>query len=96
MSLHRLINKVKQTATTERKTRSGRLRTATTEAIKQYVEKAIASLKECLVTHKFHDKLQLSMQSVQRITTSLGFKAFKKIVVSRRDTNFRTKRPNLM
>ena len=43
VSVHRLINKVKQTGTAERKTGSGRLRTATAEENKQCVEEIIDS-----------------------------------------------------
>ena len=37
-------------------------------------------------------QLQVSRRSVQRMTKDLGFKAFKRIRVSRRDANVRTKR----
>ena len=89
VSVHRLINKVKQTGTTERKTGSGRLRTATTEENKHHVEEMIAFQEECPGTHKFQRQisaqLQMGRRSVQRMTKDLGFKAFKRIKISRRD-----------
>ena len=92
VSVHRLINKVKHTGTTERKTGSGRLRTATTEENKQYVEKMFASQKECAGTHKSQRQMaaqsQNSRRSVQRMIKDLGFKALKRIRVSRRDQIF--------
>ena len=95
-SVHRLINKIKQTGTTERKAGSGRLRTATTEENKQHVAEMIASQEECPGTHKSQrqiaSQLNVSRRSVQRMTKSIGFKAFKRIRVSRRDTNVRAKR----
>ena len=88
VSLRRIINKVKQTGTTERKTGSGRLPTATNQENKQYVEEMIAFQEDCPGTHKFQGQIALHLQvgrrSVQRMTKDLGFKAFKRIRVSRR------------
>ena len=51
LSVHRLIYKIRQTGTTERKTESGRPSIATTQKIKECVEKII-SQKQCPGTHK--------------------------------------------
>ena len=95
VSVHRQINKIKQTGTAEKKTGSSRLRTATAEENKQYVEEMISSQEECsganISRRQIAAHLQVSRQSVQRMTKVLGYKAFKRIRVSRRDANVRTK-----
>ena len=99
MSGNRLIDKEKQTGTTERKTGSGKLRTAKTEENKPYVKKLIASQKECPGTHKSQRQikalLQVSRRSVQGMTKDLNFKAFKRNRVSRRDSNVGKKHTKL-
>ena len=96
VSVHRLINEIKPTGTTERKAGSGRLRTTKTEENKPYVAEIIASQEERPGTHtsqrQIASQLKVSRRSVQRMTKSIGFKAFKRIRVSRRDKNVRAKR----
>lgn len=96
VSVHRLINKIKQTGTTDRKKGSGRPCTATTEENQQQVGEMIASQEECPGTHQSQRQiaaqLQVSRRSVQRMTTNIGLKAFKRIRVSRRSTDVRAKR----
>ena len=78
MSIHRLINKIKQTGSTERKTGSGRLPTATTEENKQYVEEMFTFQEDCYGAHKSQRQvaaqLQVGRRSAQRMTKDLGFK----------------------
>ena len=95
VSMHRLINKVKQTGTTESKTESGRLRTVITEE-NIMLRKCLLPRRMCPGTHKSQRQiaaqLQVSMRSVQRMTKDLGFKGIK---VSRRDASVRTKHKTL-
>ena len=66
VSEHRLINKIKQTGTSEGKRGSGKLRTATTEESKQYIAEMIASQEECHGTHKSQRQIasQLNVSAV--------------------------------
>ena len=81
MSVHRLINKVKQSDTTQRKTESSRMRTPAPEKNKQNVEKMIAFQEKCLGRHKslrqIAAQLQVSRRSVQRMTKDLGYRYSK-------------------
>ena len=78
MSIHRLINKIKQTGTSERKTGSGRLPTATTEENKQYVKEMFTFQEDCYGAHKSQRQvaaqLQVGRRSAQRMTKDFGFK----------------------
>lgn len=95
-TLNRWIKRIKETGSTDRKPGSGRHRTATTEDNKTRVEELIASQEDQPGSHKSqrqiaHD-LNISRGSVQNITKKLHLKAFKRIRVSRRDTNVKQKR----
>lgn len=96
VTVQRLITKIRQSGTTKRKVGSGRPRTATTQEKRECVEEMIASQEECPGTHKSQrqiaEELQVSRQSVRRMATDLGLKPFKRIKVSRRNTNVREKR----
>jgi len=92
----RLVKRIKETGTTDRKQGSGRPRTAATEENKAYVEEFIASQEEAPGTHKSQRKLasdlNVSRSSVRRMTKELNLKAYKRIRVSRRDQNVKQKR----
>lgn len=95
-SVHRIVKRFRDEGSTSRKPGSGRPRTATTEEKRSYVEEMIASQEDEPGTHKSQRQiasdLDVSRGSVQRMTKELGLKSFKRIRVSRRDTNVRQKR----
>ena len=64
MSVHNLIKKIKETGSTERRKRSGRPVTATTEEIAGVVEDLISSQEDEPGTHigTLFEKLHLSYQ----------------------------------
>ena len=95
-SVYRLIKKIKETGSTDRKRGSGRPRTAQTEENEEAVEELILSQEDQPGTHmsqrKIADNLGISRTSVQRITDNLNLNSYKRIHVSRRDQNVRQKR----
>ena len=95
-SVHRIIKKIRETGSAERKPGSGRVRTATTVENKDYVEEMIVSQEDRPGTHRSQRQiasdLDVSRRSVKRMTNELGLKSFKRIRVSRRDGNVRQKR----
>lgn len=95
-TVQRLINKVKATGSTKRKTGSGRKKTALTQENLDQAEILFASQEDQPGTHlsqrKIARNLNVSVGSVNNMKKSLNLKAFKRINVSRRDNNVKQKR----
>ena len=95
-SVNRLINKIKETGSTARKEGSGNPRSARTEDNKDSVEELILSQEDNPGSHKSQREiareLSISQASVNRLSKDLELKAFKRVHVSRRDQNVRSKR----
>ena len=95
-SVNRVIQLYKRTGSIARQPRSGRPRTARSEAKKDYTEDNIQSQDNQPGTHKSQRKIGyafgISQTSVHRITKELNLKAYKQIRVSRRDETVKQKR----
>ena len=94
-TVFRLIKKIKDTGSIHRKKGSGRPCTALTDNNMEFIDDAICS-QETPGTHKSQrkiaDELSIGLTSVNRGLRKLGRKKFKRIPVSRKDTNVRSKR----
>lgn len=95
-SVSRLINKIDNTGTTDRKPGSGRPRTSTSEEVAKQVEDLIQSQDSNPGTHSSQriiaSQLAVSQSAIKRIAKRLKLKAFRRLKVSCRDTNVRKKR----
>lgn len=95
-SVNRLIKRIEDTGSTNRKPGSGRPRSARTEDNRHEVENLIASQEDAPGTHmslrEIAKELDVGKSSVARMAVDLGLKPFKRIRVSRRDPKVRAKR----
>ena len=95
-SVNRLVKKIEDTGSTSRQSGSGRPITACTDENKDNVEDMIQSQEDLPGTHhpqqKIARELGVSQSSVSRLAHKLKLKAYKRILVSRRDKKVRSKR----
>lgn len=86
-TVQRLVDKIKETGTVERRPGSGRPVTATTEANGDLVEQLICSQEEQPGTHKSPQEIApligISRSSVKRLVKRRGYKQFKRMKTPR-------------
>ena len=94
-SVQRLVNKIKETGSTERRPGSGRPVTATTEENGDLVERMICSQEEQPGTHKSPQEIApligISRSSVKRLVKRRGYKQFKRMKTPRMTEGTRQK-----
>ena len=95
-SVQRLVNKIKETGSIERRPGSGRPITATTEENGDLVEQMICSQEEQPGTHKSPQEIApligISRSSVKRLVKRRGYKQFKRIKTPRMTEGTRQRR----
>ena len=93
-SVNRLVKKIEDTGSTSRQSGSGRPRTACTDKNKDNVEDMIQSQEDLPGMHhpqrKIARELGVSQSSVSRLAHKLKLKAYKRIMVNRKETLLQT------
>ena len=95
-SVQRLINRYKESGTVERKTGSGRPKTATTVENGELVEELISSQESEPGSHSsprgIAQQIGISHSSVRRLIKKKGFRQFKRLKTPRMSTGTRERR----